>query len=431
MKRMIVALFSSMVLFVSSAMANPNLYWRFANPVVYNNGTNCVLNFDVQVSCTQAGTYISSTQVYFDYNTLAFGSYIFANNKITYELCFNPPWPPPYPPGINAADNSPHTFAILLEASFIIPNPSFMPVTPQYPEFLCLFSFTIIISDPSQAAGIVFRPDMMNGGTYYVDATHPTETKYGDPPGYAYIYENDLLNQPLTCNNVQLELWTLLEGPYEGIMMNNDLFSLLPLSQPFNPTLPYFGNPAPDWYYTGTEAVASIPNPATVDWVLVELRDAPDAASATSSTMVARKACFLLSDGSIADLDGYSIPSFNLTINQGLFVVIWHRNHLGIMSATPLVPNGTIYSHFFTTGPGQAFGGANAQKEIGAGVWGMIAGDGNADGQVSNADKLEVWKVQSGNSGYLAGDFNMDAQVNNADKIDFWTPNSGRSCQVP
>jgi len=61
----------------------------------------------------------------------------------------------------------------------------------------------------------------------------------------------------------------------------------------------------------------------------------------------------------------------------------------------------------------------------------MIAGDGNADGQVSNADKLEVWTIQSGNSGYLAGDFNMDTQVNNADKIDLWAPNSGRSCQVP
>jgi len=431
MKRMIVTLFSAIMLFATTTLANPNLYWRFANPVVYNNGVDCVLSFDVQVSSTDAGTYISSTQVYFDYNTLAFGTNIFANNKISYELCFIPPWPPPVPPILWAADNSPSTFAILWEASFIIPNPNYMQVVPLYPEFCCLFSFTIIISDQSQLASIFFRSDLMNGGTYYVDATHPTETKYGDPPGYAYIYENDLLNQPLTCNNVQLELWILLEGPYEGYMMNNDLYSVLPLSQPFNVSLPWFGNPNPKWFYTGTEAVTSITNPATVDWVLVELRDAPDAASATSSTMVARKACFVLTDGSIVDLDGYSIPSFNLIINQGLFVVIWHRNHLGVMSATPLVPNGTIYSHFFTTGPGQAFGGANAQKEIGAGVWGMISGDGNADGQVSNSDKLEVWTIQSGNSGYLAGDFNMDTQVNNADKIDLWAPNSGRSCQVP
>jgi len=348
MKRMIVTLFSTILLFATTILANPNLYWRFANPVVYNNGVDCVLNFDVQASCTQAGTYMTSTQIYFDYNTLGFGANIVASNRITPELCYNPPYPCIFPPTIWYADNTPHTFAILLEASFFYPpNSACMIVVPQYPEHICVFSFTIIISDPSQAAGIVLRPDLMNGGTYYVDATHPTETKYGDPPDYAYIYENDLLSQPLACNNVLLDFRVFLEGPYDGTQMSNDLYSVLPLSQPFNPALPWFGNPAPEWYYNGTEAVASIPNPATVDWVLVELRDAPDAASATSSTMVAQRACFILRDGMIVDLDGNSMPTFNFTINQGLFAVVWHRNHLGVMSSVPLVPNGNIYSYNF------------------------------------------------------------------------------------
>jgi hypothetical protein len=226
---------------------------------------------------------------------------------------------------------------------------------------------------------------------------------------------------------IQINLTALLEGPYSGSLssMSTSLNAngYLPLAQPYN-VFP--------WYYTGTEGVSSLPGSDIVDWVLVELRETTGGAStATPDKMIARKAGFLWKDGNISAADGSSGIRFGLTITGNLFAIFWHRNHLGIMSSIPLIPNGNIYSYDFSVGSGQAFGGANAQKEVGAGVWGMIAGDGNADGQVSNADKLEVWKVQSGNSGYLAGDFNMDAQVNNADKIDFWTPNSGRSCQVP
>ena len=64
-------------------------------------------------------------------------------------------------------------------------------------------------------------------------------------------------------------------------------------------------------------------------------------------------------------------------------------------------------------------------------MWGMVGGDGNADGQVDNIDKNEVWLPQVGNAGYLAGDFNLDSQVNNQDKVDIWSPNVGRSTQIP
>ncbi|MCD4735256.1 MAG: hypothetical protein K8R53_04380, partial [Bacteroidales bacterium] len=89
------------------------------------------------------------------------------------------------------------------------------------------------------------------------------------------------------------------------------------------------------------------------------------------------------------------------------------------------------FSYDFTIGSGQAYGGSNGHREIAAGIWGLTGADGNADGQINNGDKNDVWIIQAGNSGYLEGDFNMDVQVNNGDKVDIWIPNTGLGGQVP
>jgi len=225
---------------------------------------------------------------------------------------------------------------------------------------------------------------------------------------------------------ISVSLKVYLEGPFNtgtSLMetgLNNNHH--LPLSQPYQ---------AAPWYYSGTESVTAIPNADVVDWVLVELRDATGASQATPATTVARQAGFLLKDGSIRTTDGYSPLNFNLAVADQLFAVVWHRNHLGVMSSAGMPSTGNAYSWDFTPDANQAYGGTNGHKQLAAGLWGMISGDGNADRQVSNTDKIDVWKVQSGNSGYRAGDFNLNGQVDNVDKIDRWRPNSGRSCQVP
>ena len=223
--------------------------------------------------------------------------------------------------------------------------------------------------------------------------------------------------------NFQFDLKAFLQGPFNGSGMNTSLNTggYLPLSQPYG---------TDPWNYFGSEAVASIPNGNVVDWILVELRDAPTASQATGQTIIARQAAFVLSDGSIAGTDGISIPGFNnLIIQHSLFAVLWHRNSIGVMSAYPLTLNGGVFTYDFTTAATQAYG--SAHKQLAPGVWGMIGGDGNADGQINNSDKLDIWAVQAGSNGYLSGDFNMDSQVNNADKIDVWVPNSGLGGQVP
>ncbi|MCD4735002.1 MAG: agmatine deiminase family protein, partial [Bacteroidales bacterium] len=221
-----------------------------------------------------------------------------------------------------------------------------------------------------------------------------------------------------------VDIRVFLEGPYFTPEMHNylNLYGLVPLSQPYN-TAP--------WNYFGSESVVSIPNPDIIDWLLVEFRDAPNAASANGSTIIKRVAAFLLKNGNIRDLDGSSLLTFNESVNNNLFAVIIHRNHLGVISAFPLNLSGNQYSYDFTTGSEQAHGGILAQHEVFSGVWAMIGGDSDADGQVTNGDKLDVWASQAGMSGYLSGDMNMDSGVNNGDKNDVWVPNGGLGSQVP
>ncbi|MBN3036643.1 MAG: hypothetical protein JW861_13735 [Bacteroidales bacterium] len=225
-----------------------------------------------------------------------------------------------------------------------------------------------------------------------------------------------------TSPGFELHMRAYLEGPFNGTGMNTDLNpGTMPLGQPYN-TSP--------WFYTGTESVATIPLNA-VDWMLVEIRDAAAAQYATPSAMIARQAAFVLQNGVIVGLDGSSNLYFSNTIQNGLFVVLWHRNHLGIMSSSALGATGGVYMYDFSNAATKVYGGALGYREVAPGVWAMAGGDGNADGQINNGDKNDVWAMQAGTGGYLGGDYNMDAQVNNGDKNEIWAPNTGLGGQVP
>jgi hypothetical protein len=217
----------------------------------------------------------------------------------------------------------------------------------------------------------------------------------------------------------------MLEGPFATTEMNTLLNSTgnIPLQQPYGVS---------PWFYTGSESVPGIPNVNVTDWVLVELRQTTGGPStATSGTRIASKAGFILKNGTIVDLNGSGILQVNANVTQNLYVVIWHRNHLGIMSANAVTQTGGIYTYDFTDNSAKAFGGTAAQKQLATGVWGMVAGDGNGDKSVNPADKTAVWGTSVGKAGYLPGDFNMNSQVNNQDKNDKWLLNTTYQSQVP
>ena len=223
---------------------------------------------------------------------------------------------------------------------------------------------------------------------------------------------------------VQLDLKVFLEGSFNGVEMNNELNTgnYLPLNQPYN-IMP--------WNYEGTESVLAIPNLDVVDWVLVEIRDTVNASLAGSETTVEKAAGFLLKNGSIVGMDGLSPLIFKKTISDSIFAVVWHRNHLGLISSAGPMETGGIYYFDFTTGFDQAYGGINALKEITTGIFGMIGGDFNADGIIDGLDRSGTWAPSAGKKGYLKGDGNLGGQINNQDKNDLWFNNLTSQSQVP
>ncbi len=235
--------------------------------------------------------------------------------------------------------------------------------------------------------------------------------------------------EPFSTFPKQLDAKIFLEGPYDegSDLMTTSLSDndFVPLAQP------YSGAP---WNYNGTEQVANVPT-GVVDWVLLEWRDASAPALADGSTWIWRKAAFLLNDGTVADLDGSSLPWIgNPQLAGSLYFVVKHRNHLDVISNQGATLQSEVYSYDFSNQLNKVYGGSNAYKQIGSSPlrFGMISGDGNGDGQVLvNQDKTVVWSAESGRRGYLNGDYNLDGEVQNQDKNDVLDPNLGKQSAVP
>ncbi len=188
----------------------------------------------------------------------------------------------------------------------------------------------------------------------------------------------------------------MLGGPKSGTTMNNLL--TLPLTSP----------------YTPGETVLSIPANA-VDWVLLEIRDPNN-----QSTVISQKSGFLLTNGSIVGLDG--VPQLRNKINNNSsgtgFVVVKHRNHLGIMSSSSknLVNNPGLN---FRSGAESTFG-LNSQDFDGVNsIYSMWSGDVNGDGSINAADRAETWNNRN-LTGYRLSDCSMNGTVDAADRAAAW-----------
>ena len=230
---------------------------------------------------------------------------------------------------------------------------------------------------------------------------------------------------------LQANFKVFLQGPYN--LTDHHMTDSLPVKLPlgdradltkFPSNQPYNGTP---WNYTGTENVVALPA-NVVDWVLVELRQASTAATATSATIVAKRAGFLKQDGTIVDLDGTSpLKFYHASVTSNLFPVVRHRNHMAVMASTAVTKDGTgSYAYDYSTGSGQVWGGTSGTKLIDASQsrWGMISGDANADNNIWSNDYNPpfVLTFLIGNQ-YRPADFNMDGNVWNNDYTILYVPN--------
>jgi hypothetical protein len=161
-----------------------------------------------------------------------------------------------------------------------------------------------------------------------------------------------------------------------------------------------------------------------VDWVSLELRIVFDGAA------VSQRSFFLTGNGFVVDEDGTTMDLPMSDAGDGdYYILLRHRNHLAVMSATARPLNGSTAALYdFILGKGQYYGSDAALLETG--VYGLYTGDASGNGQVQNDDKNDYWKIQVGQSGYRSADFNLNGQVQNDDKNDYWKANVGKGTQV-
>lgn len=215
-----------------------------------------------------------------------------------------------------------------------------------------------------------------------------------------------------------------LEGAYNGANLNTTLNASIPTTQPYSINS-----------HAGAETAGSIPAGA-VDWVLVELREAASAGAALNATKVGSAAGFLMSDGTIKATNGTSDLTVSLSGNTGadFYVVIYHRNHLPIMSANAISASGSVYTIDFTSASANTYQTTTALASLSGGKFGLPAGDTDGDGDVDATD-LATWR--SGNGAVFnygvngAADFNLDGVINAVDRNGFHRKNTAKTRQVP
>jgi len=160
---------------------------------------------------------------------------------------------------------------------------------------------------------------------------------------------------------------------------------------------------------------------------LISLRTDIDKASE-----VAQAAALVLKDGSIQ-----SAMNCPVQVQQSgpFYVVIEHRNHMGIMSPVPLNVNSAEITYDFSAQDSYRDPTSVGQKQLANGKWVMLAGDFNqaADNpsyDINGIDK-SIWDLDNGKFDiYLPSDINMDGDINGEDKIP-WEENNGNSSRVP
>jgi len=222
------------------------------------------------------------------------------------------------------------------------------------------------------------------------------------------LYLDNISVQATYAPPVPVKVKALLQGPFVPALgnMNTGLTAagLLPLNQPFNR--------AP-WNYAGSESIANaaqIPAGAT-DWVLVELRNGTN-----PNEVLAQRAAILLNNGVIRNATGSATDAVTFTgiaSGSNYFISVKHRNHVPVMSATPVqLPNATAYDF---TASAAAAANTGQMVQVAAGKYALWAGDFDGNGVVSVHDFNYYTPQVNPALQYADGDLNLDGQVNSND----------------
>ncbi|MBL7984121.1 MAG: hypothetical protein JNM91_03945, partial [Flavobacteriales bacterium] len=246
---------------------------------------------------------------------------------------------------------------------------------------------------------------------------------------------------------VRLFTDVFLEGAYQPNfpgLQRSDLFpaGMLPMEEPYT-------GMAFSQMGSGGENISSNTfnpqgNTLPVDWVMIELRSPQ-----IPTEVLATRNAILLDNGHVVDTDGLSSVAFYGLSPGPYYVSVKHRNHLGAMTAQPVVLN--YFGSFLDfTSPNVPLFGQGAMREVN-GKRMLWSGDINHDGVLkytgpSNDRDPILVSVGGGTpnnsvTGYKLEDINLDGVVkytgqnNDRDPIlvnvGGSTPNSTRQEQLP
>ncbi|HEV7348165.1 MAG TPA: GEVED domain-containing protein [Telluribacter sp.] len=263
--------------------------------------------------------------------------------------------------------------------------------------------------------------------TYHLTQVQDKTCGVGEGSGTATV----TVVQPV---KVDVQVKVFLEGPYRSTTQTMTTAlnqrGLLPGQVPLNSSAPptpagqpYYTSP---WNYPGTEAVSVYPADV-VDWVLVSLRSP----SRSVTEVVYRGAALLHANGTLS-FPGSAPELFE---QEEYYLVVEHRNHLGVLSERAIkVEKGQLSYDFsqqdsFTATTPRSVG----QKKIGT-LFAMLSCDGNQKTPNQhydiNVSDFSLWKGANGLfDRYLPTDFNLDAQVSVADKV-LWNRNNGKFSMI-
>lgn len=216
---------------------------------------------------------------------------------------------------------------------------------------------------------------------------------------------------------VKLAAKVFLQGPYNtsSHAMGTSLLdnTLLPS------TAPYTYDP---------RSVAVLPG-GSVDWVMLQLR------SSLTGPPVFARSLLLRSDGKLVGDDGTTetldIPT--LEGEKSYYLVLQHRNHLGVMSGSAVPLNAAApVTYDFTTGQNKGYG-TTPMAAMSDGVFAIKAGDANGDGGVDAVDLNTYWRPNNGTTWSYSklSDFNLDGGIDAIDANIYWRPNNGSATQIP
>jgi len=211
-----------------------------------------------------------------------------------------------------------------------------------------------------------------------------------------------------TSARVKLMLEGYFDSASEQLKTNLLDNNLLPPDQPFDEEPYNLGQGV---------SVSSFPV-NSVDWLLLELRAEND-----MTLVVAQKAVLVNSDGSIVDLTGDPLVTFEGVEDGNYYIAVFHKSHLPIISNTaqPLSSNPPLFD--FSASADATMG--NDQQTIINGKYFMVSGDFDGNGIINSLD-FNLWK-QSGAAvnSYSPADADGNGIINSLD-FNLWKANSSK-----